>query len=110
MILCSGAEGGDFGDLLFGCGGADGLAFAMAMILSWLTKSFTRGTSQASPGTFAQCTGGGPDFDLPVEIGRGDIVGIVAPADVRLPFGPSKAVTTCSVSFSNRQNVARAAR
>ena len=57
----------------------------MAMILSWLTKSFTRETSQASPGTFAQCTGGGPDFNLLVEIGQADAVGIVAPAEVRLP-------------------------
>lgn len=34
------------------------------------------------PGTFAQCTGGGPDFDLLVEIGYGDTVGIVALAGV----------------------------
>ena len=55
------------------------------MILSWLTKSFTRGTSRAFPGNFAQCTGGGPDFGLLVEIGEADAVGIVAPAAVRLP-------------------------
>ena len=31
------------------------------------------------PGTFAQCTGGGKDVDLLIEVGYGDTVGIVAP-------------------------------
>ena len=39
----------------------------------------------------------------------GELLTIVR-ADDRLPFGPSKAVTTCSVVFSGRQKVRRAAR
>ena len=52
-------------------------------------------------------------YDHPSETGeradRGELLTIVR-ADVRPPFGPSQAVTTCSVGFSGRQKVARAAR
>ena len=52
-------------------------------------------------------------YDHPSETGeradRGELLTIVR-AVIRLPFGPSQAVTTCSVGFSSRQKVARAAR
>jgi len=52
-------------------------------------------------------------YDHPSETGeradRGELLTIVR-AVIRLPFGPSPAVTTCSVGFSGRQKAARAAR